>query len=68
MGTSDDPTQSTGLASAFIDLSAISGGVTYGTFTISVVGQSAASDPDTLDSDSALGRMITLEVAQVVSG
>ena len=66
--SSDDPTQSTGLASAFIDLSKVSGGVTYGTFTIQVVGQTAASDPDTLDSDSALGRMVTLEVAQVVNG
>jgi serine protease AprX len=69
VGTStDDLTQSTGLASAFIDLSKVSGGVTYGTFTIQVVGQTAASDPDTLDSDSALGRMITLEVAQVIKG
>ena len=28
----------------------------------------AASDPDTLDSDSALGRMVTLQVAQVIAG
>jgi hypothetical protein len=26
----------------------------------------AASDPDTLDSDSLLGRMVTLQVAQLV--
>jgi serine protease AprX len=66
--TTDDMTQSTGLASAFIDFSKIAGGVKYGTFTIEVVGQLAASDPDTLDSDSALGRMVTLQVAQIVRG
>ena len=66
--STDDATQSTGLASAFIDFSKVSGGVRYGTFTIEVVGQAAASDPDTLDSDSALGRMITLQVAQIVTG
>jgi serine protease AprX len=66
--TTDDLAQSTGLASAFIDLTQVSGGVTYGTFTFEVVGQYAASDPDTLDSDSALGRMVTLQVAQVIAG
>ena len=66
--TTDDLAQSTGTASAFIDLSKVSSGVKYGTFTVEVVGQLAASDPDTLDSDSALGRMITLQVAQVISG
>src|SRR3954454_68108 len=64
--TTDGLGQSTGTASAFIDLSKVTGGVKYGAFTIEVVGQSAASDPDTLDSDSALGRMITLQVAQVI--
>jgi hypothetical protein len=33
-----------------------------------VVGNSAASDPDTIDSDSALGRMVTLHVAQLAKG
>jgi hypothetical protein len=28
----------------------------------------AASDPDTLDSDSLLGRMVTLQVAQATAG
>jgi serine protease AprX len=69
VGTStDDLTESTGTASAFIDLSKVTGGVHYGTFTIEVSGQEAASDPDTLDSDSDLGRMITLEVVQLVAG
>jgi serine protease AprX len=66
--TTDGLAQSTGTASAFIDLSKVTGGVKFGAFTVDVVGQSAASDPDTLDSDSALGRMITLQVAQVISG
>jgi len=33
-----------------------------------VSGQYAAADPDTLDSDSLLGRMVTLSVAQVIAG
>lgn len=36
-----------------------------GTYTFDVVGDYAASDPDTLDSDSVLGRMVTLHVAQL---
>lgn len=42
--------------------------VKYGTFTVEVSGFLAASDPDTLDSESLLGRMITLQVAQVTVG
>ena len=38
----------------------------YGTFTFEVVGNYAASDPDTFDSESLLGRMVTLQVAQLV--
>ena len=34
-------------------------------WTVEVVGTYAVSDPDTLDSDSALGRKVTLLVAQV---
>jgi serine protease AprX len=36
-----------------------------GTYTFDVVGDYAASDPDTLDSDSVLGRSVTLHVAQL---
>jgi serine protease AprX len=36
-----------------------------GTYTFDVVGDYAASDPDTLDSDSVFGRMVTLHVAQL---
>ena len=58
----------TGTTSAWVDLSSVTPKVTYGTFTVQISGQLAASDPDTIDSDSLLGRMITLQVAQLVSG
>ena len=53
----------TGSASVLIDLAAAQ--AAYGDWTISVVGTAALSDPDTLDSDSALGDSITLQVAQL---
>jgi serine protease AprX len=52
-----------GTASAQIDLKAK--GATYGTFTYEVFGDYAASDPDTLDSESLLGRVVVLQVAQL---
>ncbi|HEU5037108.1 MAG TPA: S8 family serine peptidase [Nocardioides sp.] len=39
-----------------------------GTYTLRVAGDYAASDPDTLDSDSVLGRFVTLHVAQLRKG
>jgi hypothetical protein len=36
-----------------------------GTYTFQVAGDYAASDPDTLDSDSLLGRVVALSVAQL---
>ena len=39
-----------------------------GTYTLQVSGTYAASDPDTLDSDSVLGRQVTLQAAQVRRG
>ncbi len=36
-----------------------------GTYTFEVTGDYAASDPDTVDSDSVLGRFVTLQVAQL---
>lgn len=58
---------SAGTNSAFIDLRSISG-IKYGVFTIEISGFLAVSDPDTLDSDSLLGRMNTLQVAWVNAG
>ncbi|GAA1128269.1 S8 family serine peptidase [Nocardioides aquiterrae] len=39
-----------------------------GTYTFEVAGDYAASDPDTIDSDSALGRFVILHVAQLKKG
>ena len=67
--TTESFTQGAGTASAFIDLRSFANPpVAYGAFTFEVSGEYAASDPDTLDSDSLLGRMVTLQVAQVIAG
>jgi len=67
--TTESLTQGAGTASAFIDLRSFANPpVAYGAFTFEVSGEYAASDPDTLDSDSLLGRMVTLQVAQVIAG
>jgi serine protease AprX len=67
--TTESLTQGAGTASAFIDLRSFQNPpVAYGAFTFEVSGQYAASDPDTLDSDSLLGRMVTLQVAQLIAG
>lgn len=58
--TTEAPTGA-GTASVLIDLA----GAAPGTYTFEVIGQLALSDPDTLDSESLLGRMVTLQVAQV---
>jgi serine protease AprX len=52
-----------GTATAQINLTAAN--ATYGTFTFQVSGDYAASDPDTLDSESLLGRVVVLQVAQL---
>jgi serine protease AprX len=52
-----------GTASAQIDL--IATNAKLGTFSIAVSGDYAASDPDTLDSESLLGRVVVLQVAQL---
>jgi serine protease AprX len=63
--TTEAPTGA-GTASAFIDLRSFRvPPVTYGAFTFEVSGELAVSDPDTLDSESLLGRMVTLQVAQL---
>jgi serine protease AprX len=64
--TSETMTQGAGTASVLVDLAAA--GATYGTFTFDVSGELAVSDPDTLDSESLLGRMVTLQVAQLTGG
>jgi serine protease AprX len=67
--TTESLTAGAGTASAFIDLRSFANPpVAYGAFTFEVSGEYAASDPDTLDSDSLMGRMVTLQVAQVIAG
>ncbi len=64
--TTEAPTAGAGTATALVDLAAL--GLGDGTYTFDVVGNYAASDPDTLDSDSVDGRMVTLHVAQLTQG
>jgi serine protease AprX len=67
VGTStESPTAGSGTSTVMVDLRKLK--APAGTYTFTVVGDYAVSDPDTLDSDSALGRMVTLHVAQLARG
>jgi serine protease AprX len=57
-----------GTASVFLDLRTFSPPATPGTLSFDVSGELAASDPDTFDSESLLGRMVTLTVVQLAIG
>jgi serine protease AprX len=61
--TTESMTAGSGTASATVRLHRAGAGP--GTYSFAISGDYAASDPDTLDSDSALGRMVTLQVAQL---
>jgi serine protease AprX len=61
--TTESMTAGSGTASATVRLHQAGAGP--GTYSFAISGDYAASDPDTLDSDSALGRMVTLQVAQL---
>ena len=63
LATSTESDLGSGTSSLLVDLKAAK--AKYGMFTIDVSGMLAVSDPDTLDSDSVLGRMVTLQVAQL---
>ncbi|HEX9707153.1 MAG TPA: S8 family serine peptidase [Steroidobacteraceae bacterium] len=66
LGVTTEAPTGAGTASIFIDLKAFRvPPVTYGAFTFDVSGEFAVSDPDTLDSESLLGRMVTVQVAQL---
>lgn len=68
LGTTTEAAAGAGTASAFIDLRSFQNPpVIFGAFTLEVSGELAVSDPDTIDSESLLGRMVTLQVAQVVT-
>jgi serine protease AprX len=65
LGTSET-NFSNGTSTLFVNLRTVPGGVNFnGPMTAKVVGNTALSDPDTLDSDSALGRKVTVLLAQV---
>ncbi|MEX1072210.1 MAG: S8 family serine peptidase [Chloroflexota bacterium] len=66
--TTETLLQGAGTASVLIDLGSFANPpVVYGAFTFEVSGELSVSDPDTFDSESLLGRMVTLQVAQLVS-
>ncbi len=64
--TTESFVDGSGTASLLLDLGALAPAPVYGGFTFEVVGTYAASDPDTFDSESLLGRMVTVQVAQLV--
>lgn len=64
LGTTTEATTGAGTSSLFLDLRGLE--ASFGTFSYDVKGERAVSDPDTLDSESLLGRMVTLQVAQIV--
>jgi serine protease AprX len=61
--TTESLTAGSGTATAVIRLNRVGSGP--GVYSFAISGDYAASDPDTLDSDSVLGRMVTLQVAQL---
>jgi serine protease AprX len=63
LGTTTESDAGGGTSSLLVDLKAL--GATAGAYTFAVSGDLAASDPDTLDSESALGRVVVLQVAQL---
>jgi len=62
LGTTTESTSGAGTSSLLIDLNAAA--AQPGTYTFQVSGQRAVSDPDTFDSESLLGRVVVLQVAQ----
>jgi serine protease AprX len=62
LGKTTEAASGSGTSSLLIDVAAAAAHA--GTYTFQVSGQRAASDPDTLDSESALGRTVVLQVAQ----
>ena len=62
LGETTESASGAGTASLLIDLKAAN--AHGGTYTFQVSGELAASDPDTFDSESLLGRVVVLQVAQ----
>jgi serine protease AprX len=66
--TTEAPILGAGTAYLFLDLRTFSPPAVPGTLTFDVSGELAASDPDTLDTESLLGRVIILTVVQLAQG
>jgi serine protease AprX len=66
--TTEAPILGAGTAFLFLDLRTFSPPAVPGTLTFDVSGELAASDPDTLDTESLLGRVIVLTVVQLAVG
>jgi serine protease AprX len=65
LGTTTESPSGAGTASLLIDLR---GAAAHpGSYTFQVSGRRAVSDPDTLDSESLLGRVVVLQVAQATA-
>jgi serine protease AprX len=62
LGKTTESASGAGTSSLFVDLKAAA--AHPGTYTFQVRGERAVSDPDTLDSESLLGRVVVLQVAQ----
>ena len=65
LGKTTESASGAGTASLLIDLKAANAHA--GTYTFQVSGERAVSDPDTFDSESLLGRVVVLQVAQAGS-
>jgi serine protease AprX len=66
--TTEAPLLGAGTAFLLLDLRTLAPRPTPGLLSFDVSGELAASDPDTLDSESLLGRMVTLTVVQLKLG
>ena len=66
LGTTEEAAAGHGTASLLLDLRSLDD-VTYGHFEFEVVGERAVSDPDNIDSESLLGRVVVVQVAQLTS-
>ena len=65
VGTTTEAATGAGTASLFVSLASLATPVSFGQFRFEVTGVLAASDPDTVDSESLLGRIVTLQVVQL---
>lgn len=66
--TTEAPILGAGTAFLLLDLRTLSPSAALGAWSFDVSGELAASDPDTFDSESLLGRMVTLTVVQLAVG